>query len=114
VISLEPRINFEAWSKPPRILKEEEPFHCIVCGEPFGVKSTIERITAKLQDRHWMFSGENAKRLAVLKMCDDCRVSAVVAESFDPHSLLERPAPRTTEDYLREAAAAREKDSPSQ
>jgi ferredoxin len=110
VISLQPRMNFEAWSKPPRIIKEEEPFCCISCGKPFGAKSAIERVTAKLEGRHWMFSGENARRISVLKMCDECRISAVVAESFDPHSGLERPAPRTTDDYLREAEAARKKD----
>ena len=31
-----------------RVLKEEEPFPCIRCGKPFGVKSTIERVAAKL------------------------------------------------------------------
>ena len=40
-----------------RVLKEEEPFDCIRCGKPFGVKSTIERVTAKLEGKHWMFKG---------------------------------------------------------
>ena len=46
----------------PRVLKEEEPFLCIRCAKPFGVKSTIERVTAKLEGKHWMFKG-SAQRL---------------------------------------------------
>lgn len=102
VITLEPRIDFAAWAAPPVTKKEEEPFHCIACGKPFGTRSTIERIVVRLEGRHWMFSGEHAQRIAVIKMCEDCRVEAVVNESFDPHGAPARPAPRTTEDYLRE------------
>jgi hypothetical protein len=51
-----------------------------------------------------MFSGDMAKRTSVIKMCEDCRVEVVVNESFDPHETRPRPAPRTTEDYLRERA----------
>jgi len=38
-----------------------------------------------------MFQGANAKRLDVIKMCADCRVEAVVNESFDPHGAPQRP-----------------------
>jgi ferredoxin len=41
VITLKPQIDFDATRAPARILKEEEPFCCIRCGKPFGVKSTI-------------------------------------------------------------------------
>jgi ferredoxin len=109
VIALEPRIDFVAWAAPPVVIKEEDPFHCIGCGKPFGTKSTIERIAAKLEGKHWMFAGENQKRIAVIKMCDDCRVEAVMNESFDPHSAPQRPPVRTTEDYLRERESG-EKD----
>lgn len=102
VISLEPRIDFAAWSAPPTVLKEEEPFHCIACGKPFGTRATIERIAQKLEGRHWMFAGDNARRIAVIRMCEDCRVEAVVNEGFDPHAAAERPKPRTSDDYLRE------------
>ena len=96
VITLEPRLDFKAWDEPRRVVKEEEPFHCVRCAKPFGVKSTIDRVTAQLADRHWMFSGaEGGKRLQVLRMCDDCRVEAVVAESFDPHAMPPRPLPIT-------------------
>ncbi len=101
VITLEPRLDFQAWNAPLRLLKEEEPFHCIACGTPFGTRSSIERVLSKLQEKHWMFEGPNARRLDVIKMCADCRVEAVVNESFDPHAAPQRPPVMSTEDYLR-------------
>ena len=101
VITLEPRLDFKAWNAPLRVLKEEEPFLCIACGKPFGTKSSIERVLAKLGEKHWMFQGANARRIDVIKMCADCRVEAVVNESFDPHGAPQRPPVMTTEDYLR-------------
>jgi hypothetical protein len=69
------------------------------------VRSTIERVTAKLQGSHWMFAGPQGEaRLRVLSMCEDCRVEVLVNESFDPHAGPTRPRPRTSEDYLRERA----------
>lgn len=101
VITLRPQIDFRAATAASRVIKEEEPFHCIRCDKPFGVKSTIERVTAKLEGKHWMFKGQ-AKRLEVLKMCEDCRVVVMTEDSFDPYGAPERPKPRTTDDYLRE------------
>jgi len=99
VITLKPQIDFTAATASARVLNEEEPFCCIRCGKPFGVKSTIERVAAKLEAKHWMFKGQ-AQRLDVLKMCDDCRVAAMSEQEFDPYGA--RPKVRTTEDYLRE------------
>ncbi|HEV2956336.1 MAG TPA: 4Fe-4S binding protein [Xanthobacteraceae bacterium] len=101
VIRLVPQLDFRAASAAARVLKEEEPFCCIRCGKPFGTKSTIERVAAKLEGKHWMFSGPNS-RLDVLKMCEDCRVIAVTEEALDPYAAPPRPPVRTTEDYLRE------------
>jgi ferredoxin len=101
VITIEPRLDFTAWNTPLRVLKEEEPFDCIACGKPFGTKSSIERVLAKLGEKHWMFQGANAKRIDVIKMCADCRVEAVVNEGFDPHGAPQRPAVMSTEDYFR-------------
>jgi ferredoxin len=100
VIALVPQLDFRAATASARVLKQEEPFHCIRCGKPFGVKSTIERVTAKLAGRHWMFA--DAARLEVIKMCEDCRVIATTEQEFDPHGAPLRPAVRTTDDYLRE------------
>jgi ferredoxin len=100
VISLTPQLDFRAATAQTRVLKEEEPFHCIRCAKPFGVKSTIERVTAKLEGRHWMYKN-SAQRLDVIKMCEDCRVIAMSETDFDPYGA-PRPNARTTEDYLRE------------
>jgi ferredoxin len=108
VISLHPQMDFRAATADARIMKEEEPFECIRCSKPFGTKSTIERITAKLEGRHWMFQGR-AQRLDLLKMCEDCRVIVATEQSFDPHEAPMRPNVRTTEDYLREREEAKEK-----
>jgi ferredoxin len=101
VITLRPQLDFRAFTAPARVLKEEEPFCCIGCGKPFGVKSSVERVAAKLEGKHWMFQN-SAKRLDVIKMCADCRVTAMTEENFDPFAAPPRPRPRTTEDYLRE------------
>jgi ferredoxin len=104
VITLRPQLDFRAVNAPARVLKEEEPFCCISCGKPFGVKSSIERVAAKLEGKHWMFQN-SAKRLDVIKMCADCRVTAMTNENFDPFAAPARPNPRTTDDYLREREA---------
>jgi hypothetical protein len=44
---------------------------------------------------------DSGQRIDVLRMCEDCRVVALAENEFDPHAA-PRPAPRTTEDYLRE------------
>ncbi len=100
VITLAARLDFDAWAAPARVMKEEEPFHCISCSTAFGTKSTVERIVAKL-GTHWMYSGLHAKRIDVVRMCDNCRVETVMNESFDPHGAPQRPPIMTTEDYIR-------------
>ena len=107
VITLTPQIDFTAARARPRILKEEEPALCIRCNKPFGVKSTIDRVAAKLEGRHWMFPASN-KRADAIRMCADCRVITMSEQQFDPFvGVPERSPPRTTEDYLRE----RERDT---
>jgi ferredoxin len=98
VVSLVPRLAFDA---APCVLKEEEPYPCIRCGRPFGVRSTIERVLAKLEGSHWMYQ-QSSPRLDLIKMCDDCRVAIVTEAEFDPHAAPARPRLRTTDDYLRE------------
>ena len=99
VISLRPQLDFRAATAPARVIKEEEPFPCIRCGKPFGVKSTIERVAAKLEGKHWMYKDSKA-RLDVIKMCDDCRVTVMTESGFDPLAP-ERPRVRTSDDYLK-------------
>lgn len=102
VISLAPQIDFRAATARARVIKEEEPATCIRCGTAFGVKSSVDRVVAKLEGRHWMFKN-SAKRLDVVRMCADCRVIAMSEDKFDPFTgVPERAPPRTTDDYLRE------------
>lgn len=102
VISLQPQIDFRASRATPRLIKEEEPALCIRCSKPFGVKSTIEKVAAKLEGRHWMYPGA-AGRADAIRMCADCRVITMSEQQFDPFAgVPERPLPRTTDDYLRE------------
>ena len=100
MITLLPRLAFGA-AAATRVLREEEPFHCIRCGKPFGVKSTIDSVLSKLEGTHWMYRSA-PPRLDLIKMCGDCRVIAVTEEAFDPHDGPQRPKLRTTDDYLRE------------
>jgi ferredoxin len=103
VISLVPRIDFRAATATACVLKEEEPFPCLRCGKPFGVKSTIERVVAKLEGQHWMYQGAGS-RIDLIKMCENCRVAVVAEDGLDPHAAPARPMPRTTDDYLREGS----------
>lgn len=104
VITLRPQLDFSAATAMSRVLKEEEPFYCVRCGKPFGVKSTIERVIGKLAGQHWMYP-QGSKRLEALKMCEDCRIEVIADDDFDPHDAPRRPDLRTTDDYLREREA---------
>lgn len=102
VIALKPQIDFRATRAPAQVIKEEQPALCVRCGQPFGVKSTIDRIAAKLEGRHWMYPAGD-KRLGALRMCADCRIITMSERQFDPFAgVPERAPPRTTDDYLRQ------------
>jgi ferredoxin len=101
VVTLIPQLDFRAATAVPVTLKEEEPFRCIRCEKPFGVKSTIERVIGKLAGQHWMYE-QGSKRLDALRMCEECRIAAVTEDGFDPRGLPPRAPVRTTDDYLRE------------
>jgi ferredoxin len=101
VINLKPQVDFRAATAERLVIKQEEPYVCIVCGTPFGVKSSVERVIASLEGKHWMFK-DSKKRLDVIRMCSDCRVNAMMEENFDPFAAPGRPQVRTTDDYLRE------------
>ena len=94
-IALEPRMHAGDDALSQRVLNGEEPFHCVECGKPFGVASTIARITEKLAGTHAMFANPKAVRL--IQMCDDCRVKSQMHEGMLAGP--PRPVPRTSMDY---------------
>lgn len=99
-ITLKPQLNLSNEALAHRVLHQEEPFECIECGKPFGVKSTINRIVEKLEGQHWMYT--NSDNVQLIQMCDDCRVNAQYHQENSPFRIGDRPRPRTTDDYLKE------------
>ncbi len=80
------RISEEAFrQRAPRVLNEEEPFRCTVCGKPFATQSVMKRMRTKLEG-HWMYQQPAALRR--LEMCEDCRVKDMLR---DGGGLLDRP-----------------------
>lgn len=99
-ISLQPQLDLSDRALSQRVVKEEEPYACIECGNLFGVKSTIERIVEKLENNHSMFT--NSDNTKLIRMCDTCRINAQYHSDAAPFQGGKRPIPRTTDDYLRE------------
>ncbi|MGX1495376.1 ferredoxin [Labrenzia sp. MBR-25] len=97
-LSLDPRLDLSDDALRARILKEEEPFNCVECGKPFGVRSTVMRLTEKLAGKHAMF--QDNKAIQLIQMCDDCRVNAVYHSENNPFASADRPRVRTTDDYI--------------
>lgn len=63
-----------------RLLNEEQPLCCIVCGKAFATQSMLKVVSEKL-DGHWMFQSEGAKRR--LYMCEHCRVKDMMQSQAD-------------------------------
>lgn len=55
-----------------------------------------------------MYTG-SSRRVDVIKMCDDCRVSVAAKEGFDPYGAQSQIV-RTTDDYPREREAQKHND----
>ncbi|MEO1773694.1 MAG: 4Fe-4S binding protein [Pseudomonadota bacterium] len=99
-IALQPQLDLSDDVLRPRVLKAEEPFACIECGALFGVKSTVEKIVAKLEGNHALFT--NSDNVRLIQMCDDCRVKVQFKSTDNPFAGGQRPLPRTTDDYLKQ------------
>jgi ferredoxin len=97
-ITLEPQFDLSDAALSQKVLNEEEPFACVECGSLFGVKSTVERISAQLAGKHSMFGSADASRM--IQMCDNCRVKAQFHSQNNPFASGERPRTRTTDDYF--------------
>jgi ferredoxin len=76
-IAISPRYLYDFPTRNARrVLYEEEPFACIVCGKPFATRSIIENISKKMQT-HAMFQGAALQRI---RMCEDCRVNDIYGD----------------------------------
>jgi ferredoxin len=96
-IGYEPRLNLADMALSQEVLNEEEPFACVECGDLFGVKSTVEKITEKLSG-HSMFS--DSGKLRMIQMCDNCRINVQYHSDNNPLEGDKRPKVRTSEDYF--------------
>ena len=72
-ISLKPQMDLSTQALHQKIIHQEEPYACIKCGTPFGVKSIVEKVLEKLAGKHSMFADSDATYL--IQMCDNCRVT---------------------------------------
>jgi ferredoxin len=97
-ITLQPQMDLTDAAFNQRVIHEEEPFACIECGDLFGVKSTVEKITEKLAGNHSMFATSDAAKM--IQMCDNCRIQAQYHSTDNPFQGGERPRVRTSEDYF--------------
>ena len=97
-VTLEPRFDLSDAVFDQRVMNEEEPYECIACGKPFGVKSTVERIVAQLAGKHSMFASDEASRM--IRMCDDCRIASQYHSENNPFAAGDRPRVRITDDYF--------------
>ena len=61
-----------------------------------AAKSTINRITKQLAGQHWMLQSDG--RIAMLNMCEDCRVHLQATKEAHPTAMDDRARPRGTND----------------
>ena len=97
-VTLIPRLDLSDAAFDQKVMNEEEPYECIECGKPFGVKSTVERIVEQLAGKHSMFANEDASRM--IRMCDDCRIASQYHSDNNPFAAGDRPRVRVTDDYF--------------
>jgi ferredoxin len=95
-LRLSPRLLLTDKAGEPRELASEEPFACRSCGKPFGTRSSIERVKARL---HGNSHYADPARLALVELCGDCRVIRLL-DQREPLAAKPRPLPRKSEDYL--------------
>ena len=82
-ITLQPRLDYEAFLHPKEIvLNEEAMAHCVSCGRPFAPQKLVQRMRDKLAG-HWMYQNERAQRR--LSMCEDCRTRDIFSDEAAMH-----------------------------
>jgi len=99
-ISLQTRYNFDKSALSPVVLNEEEPLNCSECGKPFGSKSAIDRVIGILQGKNPMF--QTSEQMALLKMCENCRIEAMAMAGGDPMKMGQVPRVMTADSHFDE------------
>jgi len=84
-LALRPRLLLAAAARQPVVLHEAEPFNCVRCGKPFGVKAMVDSMVGRLASHSMFATGDALRRL---KMCADCRVVDML-ENKDEASVLQ-------------------------
>jgi ferredoxin len=97
-VTLMPRFNPATSVMQPAVLHEEEPACCTSCGKPFAAAGMLRAVERRLGTDHPMFG--TPERLALLRMCDSCRLEALSAGGADPFAIAHPRRTRTTDDYL--------------
>ncbi|HHL20589.1 MAG TPA: (4Fe-4S)-binding protein, partial [Aliiroseovarius sp.] len=95
-ITLVPRLDLSDAALGQHVLHREDPFACISCGTPFGVKSSIEHILNTLAGKHPAFASSAQAQL--IQMCDSCRVEAQFHSETNPFQSAPAPRPRMAGD----------------
>ena len=95
-MTLVPRLDLSDAALGQRILHREDPFACISCGTPFGVKSSIDHILNALAGKHPAFASSAQAQL--IQMCDTCRIEAQFHSETNPFQSAPAPRPRMAGD----------------
>jgi ferredoxin len=73
VITLESRYLYDSEQAfKPKLLHQQDPFHCIDCGQAFASRSMIDSILKKLE-QHTLFQGDKLKQI---QRCEKCKIVA--------------------------------------
>jgi len=70
-LQLKPRLDPFARADTRKVLHKAEPFHCTSCGEPFAVKSMMDRLLARIWGGRGVQASEEV--LQLIPLCSACR-----------------------------------------
>jgi len=89
-VTLTPRISYDhRLTGAARILHQDAPLRCSVCGAPFATAGIVDAVARRLA-AHWMYQEQAARRR--LTMCRDCRIRSCFGSPQAPPP--RRPAGR--------------------
>ncbi|WP_104696127.1 4Fe-4S binding protein [Helicobacter salomonis] len=68
----------------PKVMAQDSLFACKMCGKPIGTTKSVQKIAAIMTPR---FQGD-ARRIAALYACADCKVKIMLEDMLDINSIL--------------------------